>query len=180
MTLSLQHLAVSLPAFSLPFPSSLPFLSPSFLPGWLLSLLRRLRNASRCFLYMTQPLTHTHTHRHTHTQTHTVSLWGHFLSFEHKQPETHYFDFRWKSVSNLCTQIPLLCTDPGTASVFFYFSSLSYGMTSPNWHQISASQQVNHADPFPSLHFRVKHTHRIQWYLCGRAALQCLLFTKLS
>lgn len=80
VTVSLYCLLTSLPALRLPFPSSLPLSSPSLLPGWLLSLLRRLRNASRCFLYMTQP--------HTHTLLHTVS-WTHFLSCAHKRHETH-------------------------------------------------------------------------------------------
>lgn len=53
----------TLPALRLPFPSFLPLSFSSFLPGWLLSSLRRLRNASRCFLYMT----HTHTCTHTNT-----------------------------------------------------------------------------------------------------------------
>ena len=64
------------------FLSSLPLPSPSFLPGWLLSPLRPLRNASRCFLYMAQPLTQTPTHSVSRT---------YFLSCAHKQYETHIF-----------------------------------------------------------------------------------------
>lgn len=71
------------PALGLPFPPSLPLPSTmSFLPGYMSSPLMHLRNASRCFLYVTQPNSATRTHTQTHTNT--VS-WTHFLSCAHKR-----------------------------------------------------------------------------------------------
>ncbi len=93
--------------------------------------------------------------QHTHIGTQSV-FWTHFLFLcTLRAWSRHCFDPRWKSVFNLCTQIPLQWTDPGTTHVFFYFPAFSLEATNPNWHPNHASQQISHADPFLSLYFRV-------------------------
>lgn len=117
---------LSLPSI---FPFILPsLLPPSFLPGWLLSSLRHLRNASRCFLWLTR----------THSQSVGHISFGALIS---KVKPTLF----WLQVE---VWVRPLASNPGAVNTSSFFSSV--GCVRQNYADITSAL---HSDSGLQTHF---------------------------